>query len=679
MSENPPIPTRPNWHATAFFGLHYDLHASAEDTALGRDLTCEHLRAELEKVRPDWVQCDGKGHPGLASYPTAVGVAAPGIVADALRVHRDVTRELGIPLSVHFSGIWDDAAMAAHPDWRLVPLAAAAPAPAGQTEAGNVRTDTPERGRACLSSPYTEAYMIPQLLEIVDRYDVDGFWVDGENWAAGLCYCARCRALFAAEHAGAAAPTAATQPLWAEWTGFHRRLFVRHVRRYTEAVHARKPSCLVCSNWLYTARQPEPIAVPVDYLSGDFDHDFGAERAAVEGRMLDGRGLPWDLMAWSFLTGEDSFDGWTTKTLPHLCQELAEVLACGGAVILFDNPQRSGHLVGWHQDLFAEVAGFCRARQAVSQGTASVPQVAVLHGAAAYYAHNDPPYGMGRATEAVEGAVHALLDAGYHVDLLAEDALLRRLGEYPLVVIPEQDPLADAVVAALPGYVAAGGRLLLSGAHVAARLGELAGVAPDGEPREGYRYLPAGGGAVTVAGPWQPVALLDSAEALPLLDGQEPSRDAAGTPAATIRAWGEGRVAAIHGPAFAAYFRTRYPRLREVLAAVMALAWDAPLVRLEAPGPVALTLRRREGQLLVHLLNRAVAPPTGRHGRMVERVPPQGPVTVRLRCDKPSRVYAVPDDPRLEACWEDGLLTATLPALGIHAAIVVAGVGAGAG
>jgi len=482
---------RPNWHDGVFFGLHYDLHARADDVALGRDLTHEHLRTELEKVRPDWVQCDGKGHPGLASYPTAVGIAAPGIVVDALRIHREVTHALGIPLSVHVSGIWDDAAMAAHPDWRLVPLAALA----GPAETGNVQTDPAERGKACLSGPYTEAYLIPQLLEIVDRYDVDGFWIDGDNWAADLCYCDRCRALFAAEQGGATVPTRSGQPLWAAWLRFHRGLFVRHVQRYTEAVHARKPSCLVCSNWLYTVRQPEPVTAPVDYLSGDLDHDIGVERAAVEGRLLDSRGLPWDLMAWSFLTGEATFDGWTTKSLPHLCQELAEVLACGGAVLLFDTPQRAGHLVGWHQDLFAAAARFCRARQAVSQGMRSVPQVAVLHGAATYYAHNDPPYAMGRATEAVEGAVHALLDAGYHVDLLTEDTLLRRLGEYPLVVIPEQNPLAEEVAAVLPGYVATGGRLLFSGAHLAAQLGELIGVAPAGKPREGYSYLPADEGA----------------------------------------------------------------------------------------------------------------------------------------------------------------------------------------
>lgn len=45
------------WWVNGFFGLHYDLHARAEDTELGSALTPEHLRAELEKVKPDFVQC----------------------------------------------------------------------------------------------------------------------------------------------------------------------------------------------------------------------------------------------------------------------------------------------------------------------------------------------------------------------------------------------------------------------------------------------------------------------------------------------------------------------------------------------------------------------------------------------------------------------------------------------
>ncbi|MEG0579688.1 MAG: hypothetical protein RR490_07215, partial [Niameybacter sp.] len=68
-----------NWHDDVFLGLHFDIHATMEDVELGKCLTKEHLIQQFNKVKPDFVQCDCKGHPGVASYPTKVGLKAKGI------------------------------------------------------------------------------------------------------------------------------------------------------------------------------------------------------------------------------------------------------------------------------------------------------------------------------------------------------------------------------------------------------------------------------------------------------------------------------------------------------------------------------------------------------------------------------------------------------------------------
>ena len=64
----------------AFFGLHFDLHANEHDTELGADVDEAMITRLLERVKPDYVQQDCKGHPGYTSYPTEVGWASPGIV-----------------------------------------------------------------------------------------------------------------------------------------------------------------------------------------------------------------------------------------------------------------------------------------------------------------------------------------------------------------------------------------------------------------------------------------------------------------------------------------------------------------------------------------------------------------------------------------------------------------------
>ena len=118
--ETVPEAAAPKWPATAFFGLHYDLHPGATDTELGRETTYEQIREQLEKVRPDYVQYDCKGHPGSTGSPTQVGSPSPGIVNDALAIWRQVTRDMGIPLSIHYSGVWDTRALELHPEWANV-------------------------------------------------------------------------------------------------------------------------------------------------------------------------------------------------------------------------------------------------------------------------------------------------------------------------------------------------------------------------------------------------------------------------------------------------------------------------------------------------------------------------------------------------------------------------------
>jgi len=52
------------WHEDVFFGIHYDFHANELDTEIGARLTKQHLIDRLSVTKPDWIQCDCKGHAG---------------------------------------------------------------------------------------------------------------------------------------------------------------------------------------------------------------------------------------------------------------------------------------------------------------------------------------------------------------------------------------------------------------------------------------------------------------------------------------------------------------------------------------------------------------------------------------------------------------------------------------
>ena len=274
--------TQGRWHGKRYyFGLHYDLHAGANDTELGKRCGAKELVPMLRLMAPDFVQTDCKGHPGMTSWFSRVpnATVSPGVVKDAMTQWRAATRQLGMPLHCHYSGIWDIAAGKKHPEWCAIDKEGQ---PAGAPFGDNAGKPTGEK--MCPRSPYVDELLIPQMKELIDRYDVNGFWVDGEIWAMEPCYCPKCRSAFTGQTGIAEPPKEETDPAWAAWIDFTRESFEAYVTHYCEAIHAHKEGVLICSNWLQTFKHPGEPKVPTDWVSGDNSWVWGLDSSRCEAR-----------------------------------------------------------------------------------------------------------------------------------------------------------------------------------------------------------------------------------------------------------------------------------------------------------------------------------------------------------------------------------------------------------
>jgi hypothetical protein len=635
----------------AFFGMHFDLHPQASDTALGADTTESNIAELLDRVKPDYVQYDCKGHAGYSGYPTRIGSPSPGIVKDALATWRKVTRERGVGLYIHYSGVWDSRAIELHPEWARI-------GPDGK----------PDPHNTSVFGDYADKLMIPQLIEALTQYDLDGAWVDGECWAAQLDWSPRAIAEWKARTGQDDVPQGREHPKWLEWKQFHRAAFEEYLSRWVDAVHAACPKAQLTSNWMYTTFAPRPVKARLDYLSGDYAPTASVDRARTEARYLASTGMPWDLMAWGFNWGQGL--GHSLKSAAQLQQEAAVVLMQGGGFQVYYQPTRSGYIVPDIISTMSEVARFCRARQEISHKSTSVPQVALLLSRASQEDRSDAvftPYGC---QDEIEGALHALLEAHFSVDILAEHQLQPRLGQYPVVVLPETHRLDPDFRQALVAYVQAGGSLLLLGTAPVRLFAQHLGVRLIGEPAHVAAELATPLGVVNHNGAWQRIEL-DGADVVGL---RYPTRDtrAGAEPAATIAKLGKGRIAAVYGPVALNHFRTHYPATREFLKLIMNRLLPQPLVRVDAPDCVDIALRRTaNGRLALHLLNRANMQIADRY-LSTEAVPAVGPIAVSLSVPtKPARVRWLPSGGRVRWVWQAGTLTATIPRLDIHGVLVV--------
>lgn len=662
----------------AFFGIHFDLHAGPHDTELGADLTEEMIARLLERVQPDYVQQDCKGHPGYASYPTKVGRPAPGIVKDALALWRKVTRAHDVGLFIHYSGVIDRAAVAAHPDWAAL-TAEGEPDP---------------RGATSTFGPYVDELLIPQLKEVFERYDLDGAWVDGECWGTVPDYSPRAQEAWRHITGYTEVPRSPEDPHWHAWLEFNRAQFEAYLTHYLDALHAFKPDVEITSNWMYTGFAPRSVTAPIDFISGDYSAQDSVNSARLEARYIASTGMPWDLMAWGFSWWPDRGRRHRShKPAVHLQQEASVVLSQGGGFQVYYQPTRAGWVPEHIIETLGEVSDFCRARQAVSHKTETVPQVALLLSSVAFYDKTDAVF---RAWEgehdALHGTLHALLEAGYSVDVLAEHQIADMLDAYPVIVLPEVHTLDPAFRAALVDYVKHGGSLLLIGAETAQLFADELDVVLDGEPEERTDYvvgdvqpdLPTPRLTGMLNGRWQPVKLRSGrvlAYRYPTFDLRK-----GGVPAASLNtlaqerpdlSWRErrhlprGRIAAIYGPLGSVFLETHTPQLRELLRSVMRELFPEPMVEIEGPPCVDLAVRRKDHTLLVHLINTAGMQVASAY-TIRDAISAVGPLTLKVRLpEAPAAVSRAPEGEELAHTWEDGVLTVTVPELPIHGVIVI--------
>ena len=634
----------------AFFGLHFDLHPQKGDTSLGADITEENIAALLERVKPDYVQYDCKGHAGYTGYPTKVGWPSPGIVQDSLAIWRKVTRERGVGLFVHYSGVQDFVAIEKHPDWACV-------GPNGE----------PDRKATSTFGPYVDQLLIPQLKEVSAAYDLDGAWVDGECWGARLDWSPAAIEAWKKETGYEEAPKSRKDAHWLEWKMFHRRQFEKYLCHWVDELHAANPKLQLTSNWMYTPHAPKPVVAKLDFLSGDYSPTVSVDRARVEARYLASTAMPWDLMAWGFNHVAEL--GSSLKPAVQLQQEAAVVLMQGGGFCIYYNPTRSGYIVPEIIQTSGEVADFCRTRQKVSHKSRSVPQVALLLSAETQFDRSDAvftPYGC---MDELEGALHALLENHYSVDILAEHQLQPRLNEFPLVVIADSYKLPEDFKTALRKYVEQGGSLLLLGQQCARLFEAELGVRFEGDPQGVTAELGTSAGVVNQNGIWQKV-MPTSAQVVGRRYATRDTRKE-GEAAATLTACGKGKIAAVYGPLALNYFRAHQPAVREFVGGLVGKLLPDPAVRVVGPACLDVALRRTaDGMLSVHLLNTAELPLGNR--LMTDFIPPVGPIQVQLRVgERPKQVLWAPENQPLKWTWESGTLSVTVPAVHVHGVVVV--------
>jgi hypothetical protein len=147
-------------------------------------------------------------------------------------------------------------------------------------------------------------------------------------------------------------------------------------------------------------------------------------------------------------------------------QEAAVVLALGGGYQAYYKQDRDGAVRDLaDMDVMAEVARFCRERQAYCHRSVAVPQIALLYSTAGHYRESPRLFHWAgsNGVAVLRKALTQILQNQCGVQILSEHHLRGKMSNWPVIIVPGWRYLERDFRDELAAYSKAGGSLLLIG------------------------------------------------------------------------------------------------------------------------------------------------------------------------------------------------------------------------
>jgi hypothetical protein len=565
----------------------------------------------------------------------------------------------------------------------------------------------------CVNSPWRD-WILALTEEMSKNYEIDGIFLDGPCFYVGTCYCESCKKRFRDQYGlDITAITDATSAHWREFIEFRYDSITRFVGDVRAAMQKYRPGAplYMNANGLHSGhangRHNRKLMAAQDILGAEGGFIFYGRpidtplwKVAGTAKFLEAQagGKPTVIFTavghkpWEYpLTG------------PEIRLNVAATFA-GGA-----NPWLGGYYKDIHDPALLEVAeelAFFEQHAAALDGARGIGETALLwsHDTADYYGSHLPEIDfMVEKPQALKeldyqssfsGGYEALMRSGSPFVLVDEFGIVDEgaLKGIKTLLLTDAACLSDKAAAAIRAWVKAGGNLIATNnsslfdesgrQRKDFALGDVLGasfVSPRGlsqwdaiyleeELRRAYNLpredIPSPSYQLRVKA--LPGAQVWARYYLPTDSRYSPKPDLSPDPAILYNRYGQGQCLYFAGNADRLYWTYRLPEYFELLT--QAARRNPPLAIEAASSSVEVILRqRKDGAQIIHLLNY-----TGDMERPIKRILAQENVTLRLRTDrKPARVRALRLDKDLAWKQEGPYLLITLPALGLHEAIIV--------
>lgn len=542
---------------------------------------------------------------------------------------------------------------------------------------------------------------IPQLIELIDLYDVDGFFLDGpsQRFLKTPALNEKCKSLFEKE-VGVEFPTGDDHPeafRFRRWANQHLDAFHE---KTSSAVLERKPDALLIYNgsWMirYPVTPPESVKLIQWDVATPATEGIYACSYSFEGRYLA------TLESHSFSMHNVRGRDWIEYSLREpeaFMHESALLLACCGKSYISDNPYPSGNPDPALSEIYDAVNKRTKQLEPYLKGASPVKDVAILHSADSIWSKAPfcPVTGWmpSPAYHPVAGAHKAFVEGHVQILIPNSEILVKTINDYSAVVLADQRILNPEECESIRSFVENGGTLIAT-CETGTRdtdnkkldnfaLADVLGVDYKETVQMSISYLrmadrdeefkiPATD--IPVVGSYVRVATTTAKTIIDLVGPYEGTATGYPPPAVetegsgiSINSYGKGIAVYCSSRIFDAYYKEDIPLLRKLALWMFDQAYPADKRKITvnpAPINVEVFLNALGGDLLVHLINYSADKREG-HVPQVQDFWPVSGIKVQVQSSqKPDRVSLVPENREVQFTFQDGFVSFEAEPLLIH-------------
>ncbi len=673
-----------------FRQIHLDFHTSPFIDGIGSKFDKKKYQETLKRAAVNSVTTFATCHHGWSYYDTQVGKRHPGLNFDLLRAQFEAAKEIGINVPIYLTAGVHNMAADEHPEWREV-------GPDGRYVGWTPNNLHAGFMTMSFHSPYLD-YLVEQVQEVVSLFpEADGIFFDIINQGEDC-------SVWGLRHMQSKGLDPLVQ---ADRQQSRLDALMKYYARATAAVRDIAPDMPVFHNSGHVTpgfREILPFFSHLELESlptGGWGYDHFPQSAKYAQKL----GMDYLGMTGKFHTTWGEFGGY--KHPNALRYECGAMLAFGAKCSVGDQLHPTGEIDESTYEIIGAAYREVAAKERFVEGARNVADVGLLNsqstdGRTAFLTH-------AREKPGDIGAGRVLLEEHVLFDIL--DTRMDFAG-YKLLILPDDVVVDAGLEAKLRAFVAAGGKLLLSGDSavdgergmlfdVGAEVGAHSEFSPD-------YWKPRADLAVPFAR--SPMVMYGRARRVKVTDGESlgdvfdpyfnrawdhfcshqhtpPRPDPSGF-AAAVR---KGNLVYLAHPVFSIYRGFGQVALRQTLGRHLDLLLgkdrSVKLENFPSTGRVTLTHQPAEGRHVLHLLNGITINRGGRtelHGgtasgglasfEVIEDERPLHDVKVRVRL--PGKVGAVTLEPQgapVEFVRDGDWLSFTVDHVGLHQMVVFHG------